>query len=224
MSLLSKIIYNPRLRYSKSFLRFQSIFSYRVPEFVMQMSMDVLSKTSKIEGDYFEFGVYTGNSFISAYHLAQSRNLKRMRFNAFDSFSGIPEDSFPYKKGDYECKLLDFVKNLDNSNVNKRKVRIIKSIFSNLKHLNIKFNKAAIIHIDSDIYSSARDALNFMIPYIQTGTILIFDDWFSFKDDPRQGEQRAFHEWIKNNANIGYVEFNKLGGVCSFILYLKNES
>ena len=43
-----------------------------------------------IEGDYCEFGVYTGRQFIHAYR-SISQNSHGERFYAFDSFEGLPK-------------------------------------------------------------------------------------------------------------------------------------
>ncbi len=46
----------------------------------------------KIEGDYCEFGVYTGRSFVHAYKaLTRQEKTPSTRFFAFDSFEGLPE-------------------------------------------------------------------------------------------------------------------------------------
>ena len=34
---------------------------------------------------------------------------------------------------------------------------------------------------------------------IQTGSIIIFDDWFNYKGDPLKGEQLACKEWLNKN-------------------------
>jgi hypothetical protein len=60
--------------------------------------------------------------------------------------------------------------------------------------------KASIIWIDGDLYSSARDVLKFIQNFLQNGTIIIFDDWFSYRGSPALGEQRAFYEWIETPA------------------------
>jgi hypothetical protein len=41
-------------------------------------------QTKKLKGDYLEFGVFQGNSFILAANLAERHGLKAMRFLAFD--------------------------------------------------------------------------------------------------------------------------------------------
>ena len=53
-----------------------------------------LSSIEEIEGDYFEFGVFTGSSFCHAVRCAKANErfddkLKEMHFFGFDSFKGF---------------------------------------------------------------------------------------------------------------------------------------
>ena len=48
---------------------------------------------NQIEGDYWEFGCHRGRTFRMALTEARHHNLTEMRFLAFDSFKGIPENS-----------------------------------------------------------------------------------------------------------------------------------
>src|SRR5437763_11463578 len=50
-----------------------------------------LTSFSKVEGDYLEFGVFRGNSFIKAWNSARLTGRRRVRFYAFDSFEGLPD-------------------------------------------------------------------------------------------------------------------------------------
>lgn len=51
--------------------------------------------------------------------------------------------------------------------------------------------KAAVIYIDCDLYMSTVPILEWMRDFLQTGTVIIFDDWYCFHGDPEKGEQRA---------------------------------
>jgi hypothetical protein len=182
-----------------------------------------------ITGDYLEFGVWNGNSFITAYKEAQRNGFKDMEFFAFDSFEGLPETQgidtrSVFHKGDFSCSEEQFKKNLKNAKVDMRKVVITKGWYDKVLNSQLKDSlniwRASIILIDSDLYSSAKSALNFITPYIQDGTIILFDDWFCFGGSPYMGEQKAFGEWLKYNSEFVVSEFYKfhtLGN--SFIIH-----
>jgi O-methyltransferase len=74
--------------------------------------------------------------------------------------------------------------------------------------------KAAIVWLDADLYSSTKSALSFITPFLQDGTILIFDDWYSFKGSPYFGVQKAFYEWSKSDSlenSFIFHEYHKEG-------------
>ena len=73
----------------------------------------------------------------------------------------------------------------------------------------LPIKSAAIVFIDCDLYASTVPVLNFISDYLEDGAILIFDDWFCFKGSPERGEQKAFHEWLKNNPQFKAVEYHK---------------
>ena len=88
------------------------------------------------------------------------------------------------------------------------------------KKLPIK--KASIIHVDCDLYESTVPVLHFIESYVQDGTVVMFDDWFSYKGRQDMGEARAFREWILNNPSIRAVEyFNYTKTGKSFLLSIK---
>jgi hypothetical protein len=67
----------------------------------------------------------------------------------------------------------------------------------------------ALLHIDSDLYSSAKEVLWGLNDYIVKGTIIVFDEWF-YNHDARYDdhEQRAFYEWmIAFNRKYEFVNF-----------------
>lgn len=104
---------------------------------------------------------------------------------------------------------------LVRGNVDTSRVTVVPGWYSEVltdklrQSLSIK--QAAVILIDCDLYGSSVPVLDFVAPYIQDGTILIFDDWFSYKGRPDMGEARAFHEWLQRNPCIGASVFYRAG-------------
>ncbi len=224
-------------RFRPLFSHFNEFFAYSERERFLFKAMDYL-RSNKIEGDYLEFGVSEGNTFISSYHIAQTmgKNLKAMRFIGFDSFEGIPpvknkldnEGFKHFNEGDYAFPYKSFVRRLEKSKVNMNKVHLVKGWYD--KTLNIetkkklKIEKAALVYIDSDLYESAVFVLDFVNDLLQNGAILVFDDWFCFRGDPNRGEQLAFKEWLTKNPKFESIEFQKFGWYGnSFIVRLKEK-
>jgi O-methyltransferase len=112
----------------------------------------------KVEGDYLEFGVFAGNSFIQSYHIikgvfethqklnpgrtegdaAEIRGIwENMRFFAFDSFQGLPEpdgvdkEGRDFAKGKYEFTENAFRDNLVQAGVPLSKVVTVAGWFEN---------------------------------------------------------------------------------------------
>jgi len=170
-------------------------------------------------GDYLEFGVYQGTSLLCMIGVAKDSNLKNIRYFGFDSFEGLPaptdlgEVALWSKEGfkaDYE-----FTREiLTKANVDWNRTFLIKGFFSSTLNKNTidenKLTKASIIMIDCDMYSSAKEALNFCIPFIQDDAIVFFDDWNC--TDSNGGEKKAFSEFLKENPNFRAEEF---GTYCS---------
>jgi hypothetical protein len=84
----------------------------------------------------------------------------------------------------------------------------------------IGLREISILHIDSDLYKSALDALSFCTPYLRNGSVIIFDEWFQFAGDPKYGEQRAFREWLAANPDISASELAREGwGRIAFVVH-----
>ena len=192
----------------------------------------IFASFSNLKGDYLEFGVWEGKSFISAYKFAEIFNLNEMNFYAFDSFKGLPitcgSEREKFKEGMYQCSVEEFKGNLSRNNIDMSKVKIIEGWYkdtlnkSTKKKLGIK--EAAVIMVDCDLYASTIPVLDFITDYLVTGTIIIFDEWFAFKGDPNKGEQKAVNRWLKKNPNIKLIEYKKYGCAGnSFIVHLCEE-
>ena len=160
--------------------------------------------TSVVEGDYLEFGVFRGTSFINAYRLARKCGLNDMRFFAFDSFHGLPQsEGKSMKKGRFASSRQVFDTMIRKAGVDCSRVVTVEGFYKESLTDRAKkefgLTSAAIVHIDCDLYSSAKEALVFIEDLVHAGTILIFDDWYAFRNDRGDiemfGERRAFREW-----------------------------
>ena len=150
--------------------------------------------------DYLEFGVSGGKSFR---WWIEKINNPSAKFYGFDTFSGLPEDWGPFKKGD-----------MNNGNVppeiNDHRHQFFQGLFQQtlLPFLsNYDKNRRKIIHMDADLYSATWYVLSLMTPYLKSGDIILFDEF-----NVPMHEYKAFTEWTSSF----YIKYKVLGGVNNF--------
>ncbi len=230
--LIYKITTSPKIKFSLFGGILFNIFNER--DRMMYKAMKY-AFASKLEGGYFEFGSHLGKSMISAYHLSK-RFMPNIIFYAFDSFEGLPEENSmkdeskfqQFKSGEFTSTEERFRSNLKKSGVNMSRVHTFKGWYRDVLNketmVKIKDTKAAVVNIDCDLYESTVTALDFLVPYLQDGTLILFDDWFTYRGDPDRGEQKAFKEWLERNPNIKTTQYHKYAWAGnSFIIHLKKN-
>ena len=189
-----------RFRHSGLFRFLLRYFSESDTEKALRKSISYL-KQRNITGDYLEFGVFKGRTFIQACHFAELYD-NDMSLYAFDSFKGLPEPEkndtgdLRFYKGAYCCSLENFTDNLDKFVLNHKKIFIIEGFYKDSLKYSHNFFDAALVYIDCDLYSSSVQALEYITDYVKKGTIIIFDDWYSYLNSSQKGQQKAFLGWI----------------------------
>lgn len=175
---------------------------------------------SGIEGDVYEFGVLGGwTARIFAETLVASRNPARLHL--FDSFAGLPREkdgvdlaSYDVKRGvwEQEMNLSEYVKSeIDTTLELHIKDRLARTLHKDRIFMNKGFfsdslcqkleHKAAIVHLDCDLYQSTVEVLDALRrdDILQDGTVLLFDDWNCNRANPAFGQRRAFAEFLETN-------------------------
>ncbi|MEI6420309.1 MAG: TylF/MycF/NovP-related O-methyltransferase, partial [bacterium] len=161
----------------------------------------------RIPGYVLEFGVasvYTINMLAGFF--------REKTIYGFDSFDGLPEDwvknpgRIDFPKGFFKGSLPEV----------RHNVVLISGLFQNVLPTWLKKNPDAVsyLHIDSDLYSSARYVLNVLNDRIKPGTVVVFNElcrWDEKTSDGfkgeyanwQEGEWKALKEWmIENNRTI----------------------
>lgn len=133
----------------------------------------------QIKGDYIEFGIFTASSFKHTIKTENRINKKNNTvFYGLDSFEGFPDNSHPFFqdknfKSDYKK-----VKKLEKKY--KPNVYILKGYFSDLlnneKQL-LEIEKLKFVYIDCDLYISAIEPIDFIIPKLSKGSYIMIDDF-----------------------------------------------
>lgn len=144
-----------------------------------------------------------------------------MRFFAFDSFEGLPAlegvDTLgrDFAEGKYACSEAGLRARLDSAGIPPERLVTVPGWFEQTCRPEtidkLRLRKASIIHVDCDLYTSARVVLDFVTPLLTDGTILIFDDWYCFRGHPDLGEQRAFEEWRAGLDGWRFTQYQKEG-------------
>jgi O-methyltransferase len=185
----------------------------------------------RLPGDYFEFGVYHGESFVESYRSYRSvqkkflktvskkrkSNIDSRTFYAFDSFEGLPQplpgEQKHFKKGQFHTTKSTFLKSLKRARIDLRCVDITQGWYKNslnpvlAQRLREKKARVAIAYIDCDIYESTLDALLFLDEFLQPGSLIAFDDYFSLRGDPSAGQIRAIREFLRGNTRWKFIEW-----------------
>lgn len=207
---------------------------HNIEKYYVIKKVHYLSAIEDIDGDYLEFGVYTGSSFCHSirccrYTAKLNSNVLNTKFYGFDSFSGFgkiqEDDKHPFYTDSNFDTSFENVSNRVRKVSQGFKYNLIKGFFSDtLKNgvESIGIIKSRIIFVDSDTYSSASEALNFCIPTIQEGTYIILDDFFSYKGSLEKGVGKAFNEFlIKAKLEVREVFTYGMGGKV-FVVSKKN--
>jgi hypothetical protein len=148
-----------------------------------------------------EFGVATGSTIRC---LAESVPLHDRIVYGFDSFKGLPEPWAGLPVGHFACNPPEVPDN----------VKLIVGWFDRTlaPFLAIYPDDAALLHIDSDLYDSARCVLEHFTPRIIAGTVIVFDEYFITGQ-----ERRAFREWLEKTGRGCRFEARSLEQLCVVI-------
>jgi hypothetical protein len=200
-----------------------------------------------VEGDYLEFGVFRGDSFIAAYRAFAGHRRSYQpgdpasaeylswkanppRFFAFDSFEGLPsgpgERHTDYFPGAYGCSEQQFRSNIAAGGVDLARVSTVPGFYDRTLNDETKqrhaLTSAAVVMIDCDLYESTVPVLDFVTSLLTQGSVVIFHDWFRFKGSPNCGEQRACREWLARNPQLELIEHWREGPqAVSFLVNFK---
>ena len=189
---------------------------------MLDVAMDFV-RHNQVVGDYFEFGVYAGQTFQYAYHAAQIRGLHSMHFHALDSFEGFstPKDQDDIglvHEATRSCSEKQFLLNVKKAGVPQSKVTTTKGWFrdtlegaaADKTNTALGTAKISIAWLDADLYEPSISALRFLNDRLQDGSVLIFDNWFLFKAHPERGERRAFSEWTAEHPELLVTQFHNM--------------
>ena len=163
----------------------------------MKNLREILKLTTNLDGDYLEFGVYTGRSSKIICEFIDDKKTSQ-KFYGFDSFKGLSEPS--KKDGNYW-------ENSDLSTSKKMAEEKLKDFsFANLIEgwlpdslQGLISDKIAFVHFDLDLYEPTIQTLSLIYDKIVNGGVIVFDD-YGFETCP--GVTQAVNEFFNKDEII----------------------
>lgn len=177
-----------------------------------------------IDGYYMEFGSHEANTMRLAWDTF--RHLFDWTYVSFDSFEGLPEmESFDrsaiFHAGNLATSEADFVRIVTGHGMPREKLITVKGFYDRSLTPELQQRlapkKAAVIYVDCDLYASTVPVLQFVLPFLQKGTVIVFDDWNCYHADPDLGERRAWREFREAHPELHFTDFVATAEGMSFI-------
>ena len=170
-------------------------------------------------GHVYQFGVFTGDSMRRLF--AQLPSVTYMW--GFDSFKGLPREATEAVAAWGEGEYADDPRAALRNELGQQHVGWVQGFYNESLRddsivLSRAMKRARYVDIDADLYTSSRDALDFMFrnKLVAEGTIVGYDDWWVIPCANHQvgpldvGEGRAHAELSRTYD----VEFHCLAGAC----------
>lgn len=177
---------------------------------------------SALTGHYAEFGTFWGQSFFP--DVFRYRNLLQGRFYAFDSFEGLSvpladETRFhlDFQTGHYCSNERSFLALAEFVSAPADLIQVVPGFFeSTLENKDpasygLSPESLSVCKIDCDLYEPTRQVLDFVLPLLEPGALVYFDDWRLTRASPHLGERGAALDWLKRNGDIELVELHRDG-------------
>jgi hypothetical protein len=147
---------------------------------------------STIPGLILEFGVFNGES------ISEISSYTERKVYGFDSFEGLPESWYGMEKGSFITSPPTVPEN----------VELVVGWFDQSLpgFLTEHTENVAFVHIDSDLYSSAKYILNTLKDRLVPGSIILFDELAHY------GLNESMYEYRKHEfkAFVEFLEETKL--------------
>ena len=189
---------------------------FLIKNIVHTLSMD------QVEGDYAEFGCFTGSSLKHSAGCYEKFFLDNniAKIYGFDSFEGFPEEVHKTFKSENFIASYDEIKKLEKKNKN---IKIVKGFFEkSLEDEQIKadIKRISFAFIDCDLALSSKSVFKFISSRLTNGAFIMIDDYFNI-DKNNNSILNEFNKYFEINKNVFRYKYFGLSGVC--FRYFKNN-
>ena len=164
-----------------------------------------------IEGHVVEFGCYAGTTSVFIRRLLNAYPNTIREFHVYDSFQGLPEKSsqdtnaagVDFEAGKLFVSKAEFAKVFRNANLQLPVIH--KGWFNELPESAVP-NPIAFAFLDGDFYTSIIDSLRLVWPRMNSGGILVVDD---YRRETLPGVERALNDFFQGKSVSIRAEHNK---------------
>mmetsp|Transcript_54511 Transcript_54511/g.125087 ORF Transcript_54511/g.125087 Transcript_54511/m.125087 type:complete len:237 (+) Transcript_54511:84-794(+) len=141
---------------------------------------------------WVEWGVATGKSTTM---IRQVMNMipdhADSLLHGFDSFRGLPRSWLKYQGGVFGMQGEPPEGVRDDPKIQLH-IGWFNTTLKDLELLRAETPQLAFGHVDVDLFDSAWEVLNAVCPFLQPGTVLVFDEYFNYNNWEREGEFLAW--------------------------------
>lgn len=134
--------------------------------------VELAARVAHVPGAAAECGVYQGASFRVI-----ARAMDQRKVYGFDTFDGLPAAAWgpgePHKPGEFPSSLAlveEYVRDLGNA-------VLVPGLFPDSVTPEIAAERFAFVHLDMDFYASTRAGIEFFLPRMSPGGVIVFDDY-----------------------------------------------
>jgi len=171
----------------------------------------IVKQLDNVDGCFMEVGVWRGGTGALIASAARSGVTDREVFLA-DTFEGVVKATgvdTNYRGGEHSDTSLSVVSKLIET-MGLGNVRILEGIFPDeTSHLIDK--SVAFLHCDVDVYQSTKDIVEWVLPRMNAGGIIVFDDYGFYGCE---GVTRYAHE-LKSRDDLLFI--HNLNGHAIFV-------
>lgn len=164
-------------------IKFQNVYKIAknytlIDEYRMYELYQLASQAAKLNGDFLEVGVWRGGSSAIIKSAVKNLNLKN-KFYIADTFKGVVKAGSvydtKYKGGEHNDASITHVKRLFKQ-IQLPVPKILVGIFPD-DHKMLDIKKLAFVHCDVDAYESTKDIIEWCLPKMIKGGVIILDDY-----------------------------------------------
>jgi O-methyltransferase len=138
----------------------------------------LVGETAKIGGDIVEIGVWRGGSGCLMAHREQLLGGNGI-VNLCDTFQGVVKagkEDTGYRGGEHKDTGTSYVDRL-KSDFGLKNTKTLVGIFPDETAAQLASQRVRLLHIDVDVYQSAKDSVEFLWDRMPSGAVIVFDDY-----------------------------------------------